>query len=65
MSGSSVAAYTGMGWVGYWGKTTTRLKGLLAEPTGLAMDTQGNPLLLRTPATIQFAKSTHPAISRP
>jgi sugar lactone lactonase YvrE len=42
MSGSSVAAYTGMGWVGYWGKTTTRLKGLLAEPTGLAMDTQGN-----------------------
>jgi trimeric autotransporter adhesin len=42
MSGSSVTAYTGMGWVGYWGKTTTRLKGLLAEPTGLAMDTQGN-----------------------
>ncbi len=42
MSGNTVSAYTGMGWVGYWGKTTTRLKGLLAEPTGLAMDTQGN-----------------------
>src|SRR5580704_17236291 len=39
MSGSSVSAYTGMGWVGYWGKTTTRLKGLLSEPTGLAVDT--------------------------
>ena len=42
MSGSSVSAYTGMGWVGYWGKSTQRLKGLLSQPTGLAVDAQGN-----------------------
>ena len=35
-------AFVGMGWVGYWGKSVTRLKGLLAEPTGLAVDAQGN-----------------------
>src|SRR5580698_4288033 len=42
MSGNTVAPFVGMGCVGYWGKSVTRLKGLLAEPTGLEMDTQGN-----------------------
>ena len=39
---TSVSAYVGLGWVGYWGHPNTRLKGLLAEPTGLAIDAQGN-----------------------
>ena len=33
MSGNTVVPFVGMGWVGYWGKSVTRLKGLLAEPT--------------------------------
>jgi uncharacterized protein YjiK len=42
MSGSSVSAFAGRGYIGFWGPPGPRLQKTLAAPTGLAIDTAGN-----------------------
>jgi len=42
MSGSTVSAFAGKGFIGYWPIPGDRLQRTLAGPTALAIDTQGN-----------------------
>jgi hypothetical protein len=42
MSGNTLSAFAGRGYIGFWGPTGQRLQKTLAAPTGLAIDAQGN-----------------------